>query len=100
MQPTDVSESAFRHGSQERIIPQAMPRLCGEPQNRRRPRGEGFSGMSARAARYGISYTMNSSAMPRSEARLGSGLSPLVSRIDEDCGCSTTGSVAKIERDA
>ncbi len=43
---------------------------------------------------------MNSSAMPRSAARCGSGFSPLVSRIDEDCGCSTTGSLAKIDRDA
>jgi len=49
---------------------------------------------------YGISYTANSSAIPRSDARCRTGSRLLVLRIDEEPGCSTTGPVAKIEREA
>jgi hypothetical protein len=43
---------------------------------------------------YGISYTIISSAMPRSAARFATGLSLLVSKSVEVCACSTTGPVA------
>jgi hypothetical protein len=49
---------------------------------------------------YGISYTTSSSAIPRSDARRRTGSRLLVLRIDEEPGCSTTGPVAKIEREA
>jgi hypothetical protein len=49
---------------------------------------------------YGISYTTSSSAIPRSDARCRTGSRLLVLRIHEEPGCSTTGPVAKIEREA
>jgi hypothetical protein len=49
---------------------------------------------------YGISYTTSSFAIPRSDARCRTGSRLLLLRIDEEPGCSTTGPVAKIEREA
>jgi hypothetical protein len=49
---------------------------------------------------YGISYTTSSSAMPRSNVSCRTGSSPIVLRIDDEPGYSTTGLVAQILCDA
>jgi uncharacterized protein (TIGR02117 family) len=57
-------------------------------------------GPAATTSDQGISYTANSSAIPRNARLCATGLSPLVSSKLDDWGCLTTGPVARIERES